>query len=864
MKASHLVPTSTSTSTPTSSDLPRWATSWVITWIGVAVVAATLAVAVGFNWHGSRMTIASELDDTALLARVLEDHANRTFDTLDVALSALAESTEHDSDTARVSATLVQAQRALPFMRSVSVMTANGRVIASSVADNVGVTIDLKKLALPMKGSTSRLGSLVFGRDLKDAALKPAGSAAAPVASNRHFLPLVHVAGNPSGPPVYLVAAINPDFFATQQELLLADSSRSAALLGIDGQLIAATERIRMVPGQSAASHQFFTKFLPARESGTYLGSGLNGTREISAFRTLRNRPIVIITERDYSSVREVLDTTLAWTAAGWLALTLVVGAATVAARRSLRGHEAMRYTLNKARRRVADNERDMRTLVESVQELIFRTDASGCIMFINRRWQQLTGLQSSLAVGHRLSAFCSPGDKERVDALFDPRSIAVADSVMVSLVTSQGPIRILEVSATAIKSAHGDVTAFVGFAVDVSERQQARDRLQEQVDFNTRLLEVSPAAMFVKNSQGRYSSVNNAWLDLMGLNAGDLASIDWGNVPLGDDDMHARHDAALLAAGGSVRYESRLRRADGEVRDTVVSKVAIAHADGSSAGIVGSVIDVTEFREAERITREAKETAESANRAKSEFIANISHELRTPLQAIIGFSEMGSQLGAGEPVLEEMFKDIESSGHRMLTLVNGLLDLSKMEATVGDMALKRCDVVDLVAQVAKELKLLAARKRLDIFVSGKLQRLYADIDPFRIQQVVRNVLANAVRFSPEGSSVAIDVVQKLGNTVEIRVRDHGPGIPPDEIENIFEAFVQSSRTRDGSGGTGLGLTISRKIMSAHGGSIHASNAASGGAVVHIELPPMDTGFDRPTTSFADLEFESALAMDVV
>jgi signal transduction histidine kinase len=114
------------------------------------------------------------------------------------------------------------------------------------------------------------------------------------------------------------------------------------------------------------------------------------------------------------------------------------------------------------------------------------------------------------------------------------------------------------------------------------------------------------------------------------------------------------------------------------------------------------------------------------------------------------------------------------------------------------------------------------------------------------LQQVVRNTLANAVKFAPEGSKIVLDATLDDDGGAHISVRDHGPGIPPKELEKIFEAFVQSSKTKDGSGGTGLGLAICRKIVSAHGGSIHAENMPDGGSRFHIQLPHRDSGETIP------------------
>ena len=250
--------------------------------------------------------------------------------------------------------------------------------------------------------------------------------------------------------------------------------------------------------------------------------------------------------------------------------------------------------------------------------------------------------------------------------------------------------------------------------------------------------------------------------------------------------------------------------------------------------------MDVTEFREVAQRTTEAKEAAERSNAAKSEFLANISHELRTPLQSILGFSELGEARSGSQPRLQGMFASIHGAGQRMLVLVNNLLDLSRLESPVGEIQRQPQDMAPALRAVADELQGLAQARGLQLQLTpATAAALWASGDAFRLQQVLRNVLANAIRFAPAGSSIAVDWQAEPGGEHHISVRDHGPGIPTQELDSIFEAFVQSSRTKDGSGGTGLGLAICRKIMDGHGGRIRARNHPDGGAVFDILLPAL-------------------------
>lgn len=235
-----------------------------------------------------------------------------------------------------------------------------------------------------------------------------------------------------------------------------------------------------------------------------------------------------------------------------------------------------------------------------------------------------------------------------------------------------------------------------------------------------------------------------------------------------------------------------------------------------------------------------AQRQADEARRMKERFAANISHELRTPLQSIVGYSELGLTRTTGDRRLQTMFGDIHAAGNRMLALVNNLLDLSRLESTVGHIRLQPVDLAPALLAVRAELQPLAGRRGIHLAPPPNPQPLWTLADPVRLQQVLRNLLANAIRFAPEASDVAIDWRTTPEGRHIISVRDCGPGIPDDELDSIFGAFVQSSRTKSGAGGTGLGLAICRKIVQAHRGRIRASNAPGGGAVFEIRLPAIE------------------------
>lgn len=240
-----------------------------------------------------------------------------------------------------------------------------------------------------------------------------------------------------------------------------------------------------------------------------------------------------------------------------------------------------------------------------------------------------------------------------------------------------------------------------------------------------------------------------------------------------------------------------------------------------------------------------------AALQSKSEFLANMSHELRTPMHAILSFARLG--LERADKVAPERIKEycdrIVKSGERLLLLINDLLDLSKLEAGKMQLNVVRTDVRDIVVEVSRELAPLLSEKKLEVVLPDDEANFLAEVDRDRVHQVVTNLLSNAIRFSPASGCIRIDL-----NHVELpagrratdagaqpalcmTVADEGMGIPEGELEQIFDKFVQSSKTRTGAGGTGLGLSICREIVNSHKGRIVARNRPEGGACFEVLLP---------------------------
>jgi two-component system sensor kinase FixL len=240
----------------------------------------------------------------------------------------------------------------------------------------------------------------------------------------------------------------------------------------------------------------------------------------------------------------------------------------------------------------------------------------------------------------------------------------------------------------------------------------------------------------------------------------------------------------------------------------------------------------------ANRALGDACDAAEEASRAKSHFLANMSHELRTPLHGILSFAAFGMKKvdTAKREELLNYFTKIDRSGKILLTLVDDLLDLSQLEAGKMVYDFAPLDLCDLLSRVADEFSSTTSFRKMTIVNPRPDFDTSLVGDATRLMQVIRNLLSNAVSFSPDESTIEIDI-QRTDDCLRVSVLDQGVGIPRSELETIFDKFTQSSKTRSGAGGTGLGLAICEEILTAHEGSIWAENRPQDGAVLTFEVP---------------------------
>lgn len=500
--------------------------------------------------------------------------------------------------------------------------------------------------------------------------------------------------------------------------------------------------------------------------------------------------------------------------------------------------------------------EEEFRTIAEKSPDIIARYDKELRHTYINPVILSITGLPPEEFIGMTCRNLGMPGKlvdslDEAIKDVFQFGNSDKLSGVEFDLICAGGQCRHFESTLVPEFSEDGEVESVLGIYHDITERKLVEENLERKVQERTEKLEEANIALresrdyldkiintigdpiFVKDRQHRLVLVNDAACSLFNRSRKDLlGKTAYDLFPTRDmADISWKNDEAVFQTGKEMVNEETNTYAPEITRTVLVKKSPYTDNSGNQY-LVGITRDITEYKK-------AKEAAEAAAKAKSEFLANMSHEIRTPMNAVIGTACLlqDTDLTAEQ---RELIETISSSGNALLSIINDILDLSKIESNKLELEGQPFNLLSCIKESLGLIGQCALEKGLK--VSYRLQEETPERiigDPNRLRQVLVNLLNNAVKFTDKGEIQLSINSRRIDDEYEIHfaVKDTGIGIPEERITNIFQSFTQvdASTTRK-YGGTGLGLAISKKLVELMGGRIWAESKLGEGSIFHFTI----------------------------
>jgi len=415
--------------------------------------------------------------------------------------------------------------------------------------------------------------------------------------------------------------------------------------------------------------------------------------------------------------------------------------------------------------------------------------------------------------------------------------------------VRKNGEVLWITRTACLMRNVAGHARNFLIMVEDISERKRAEQALCE----SKRELEAAHHAnqLIMDNSQdvictmdewGRFVSVSAACEQVWGYTPDEMVGLHYIDLVCPEDRVMSNQVAEVLRMDGKITdFVNRCTRKDG----TLVHVLWSATWSQTDKIMFCVAHDVTDRARTEKALREAKEEADRANHAKSEFLSRMSHELRTPLNAILGFGQLLERQNPTE-TQRNRIGHIISAGRHLLNLINEVLDISRVETGNLPLSLEPVCLADALEEALSLMRPLAAERGIDLLTAEPLdQSYYVMADRQRFKQVLLNLLTNAVKYTPVDGEVTVSSSPTGTGTMRIVVSDTGAGIPPEKLDRLFTPFDRLGAEQTAVEGTGLGLALCQRLMQAMNGSIGANSSLEQGSAFWLELACADSPLAR-------------------
>ena len=454
---------------------------------------------------------------------------------------------------------------------------------------------------------------------------------------------------------------------------------------------------------------------------------------------------------------------------------------------------------------------------------------------------QELVARAKALSI--ELATTITPG----FEALVFKASRGIEDIYELTYIRKDGSRFPAVVSVTALRDAKDTIIGYLLIGTDntarklvEAEQRKLDQRLRDQQFYTRSLIESNIDALMTTDPSGIITDVNKQMEALTGCTRDELIGAPFKNY-FTDPERAEAGIKRVLSEKKLTDYELTACARDG--KQTVVSYNATTFYDRDRTlqGVFAAARDVTERKRVEAELQQAKAAAESASQTKSEFLASMSHEIRTPMNAIIGIADLLAKTSLS-PEQDKYVQIFRRAGDNLLHLINDILDLSKVEASQLELERTRFSLNDLLGKVTEMVTVRAHEKGLAL-VCEIAPEVPGDLvgDPTRLRQVLLNLVGNAIKFTESGEvtlRVTLDVESQVPGALRFTISDTGIGISGEKLGTVFERFTQAdSSTTRRYGGSGLGLTISKRLVELMGGRISVESAVGAGSIFSFAVP---------------------------
>jgi PAS domain S-box-containing protein len=482
------------------------------------------------------------------------------------------------------------------------------------------------------------------------------------------------------------------------------------------------------------------------------------------------------------------------------------------------------------------ESEQKYRNIIEVTNEGIVVINAELQITYVNYRLTQMMGYSQEEVIGKIWWDFTDEEGKAFAKLRMDKMQQGIDEIYEVRLIRKDGTSFWVLVSSKSLFGKNGEFVGSLSMLTDVTIKKEAEEKIKRLAN----IVESSNDAIITNSLEGIITSWNKGAEQIYGYLAEEVLG---KGISLLEPNNLKGEIAQLIEEIKQKKkiqhYETSRLKKDGKLINVSVTLSPIFDQSGEFVAISCIAEDITEKKIAEKLLHE-KQIAEVANRTKSEFLAKISHELRTPLNSIIGFSDLLYEQAYGELNKRQLrsVENISNSGKHLLSLINDILDLSKIEAGKMELDYKNFDLNAKLNMIRNILSPIADKKRIKIEIINMdetLTNICADEDKF--VQIMYNLVDNAIKFSCENSVVRIGA-RKKGDLIEITVKDAGIGIKVEDQHRIFKPFSQiDSFSSKKSLGTGLGLSLVKQIVHLHGGYVWFKSYPGEGSTFAFVIP---------------------------